>query len=137
MRKAILPLFALGMLSFALLHVARAQRSIPQTEPPVDPARNPYGKGVAGAGIVEPRSENISVGSILPGVVTRILVEVGDDVEAGSPLFQLDKRALQADLAARRAAVAAAQAQLKRLDNQPRKEELPVRPARVREADGN
>src|SRR5262249_23632937 len=92
---------------------------------------------VAGSGIVEAQTENIAVGSPLSGVVTRVFVKVGDPVTVGAPLFQLDDRALKAEEKYRAAALAAAEAQLKRLENQPRQEErLPSR-AKAEEAEAN
>src|SRR5262249_38178099 len=110
MRKILIPLVSLGLLSFAVLHVVRAQQKLPDVKPPVEPARSPFARTVAGAGIVEARTENISLGSPLPGVVDKVFVKVGDPVKVGDKLFQLDARALTAELAYRHAALAAAQA---------------------------
>ena len=71
---------------------------------------------MAGAGIVEPETENISIGSPLPGVVVEVNVKVGQKVKAGDPLFRLDDRQLKAELAIRKATLADAKAELERLD---------------------
>src|SRR5262245_53536483 len=136
-RKIGLPLVAMALLAFAVFHVVRAQQVPPKLGPPVPPARSPFGSGVAGAGLVEANTENISVGSHLPGVVTKVHVKVGDRVEKGQPLFELDDRALKADLAVKQAAVDSARAQLHKLKQMPRKEELPALQARVDEAKAN
>ena len=136
-RKYVLPLVAVGMLFFAVYHVVRAQQKPPKLDPPVQPSRMPFGSGVAGAGLVEAETENISVGSHLPGVVTQVLVRVGDKVPKGAPLFRLDDRQLQAELRVRRANLNAAVAQLDKLDQMPRPEEVPSSEARVREAQAN
>jgi HlyD family secretion protein len=133
-RKFGLPLVALLALGFAVFHVVRAQQAPPKLRPPVEPARSPFGSGVAGAGLVEAKTENIAVGSHLPGVVTKVHVKVGDVVEEGQPLFELDDRALRAELATKEAAVESARAQLHKLKQMPRKEELPAMKARVDEA---
>ena len=65
---------------------------------------------MAGAGIVEASTENIAVGTFIPGVVTKVDVKIGDSVKAGDPLFQIDDRDLQGELAVRNAALAAARA---------------------------
>lgn len=134
-RAAIIPLLALFLLSLAGYHVARNSQAEPPLTPPVAPARVPYGSAIAGSGIVEPWTENISLGTHAAGVVEEVLVRVGDHVDAGAPLFRIDERQLRADLAVREAMLASAQAQLEKLEQQPRKEELPGSLARVREAE--
>jgi multidrug resistance efflux pump len=88
---------------------------------------------VAGAGIIEPQTENIEVGSPVPGIVVEVPAEVGQKVKAGDPLFRLDDRELKAELQVRKAALAAAKAELARLEAMPRSEELPPAEAQVRE----
>jgi multidrug resistance efflux pump len=136
-RKFGLPLLALALLAFAVFHVVRAQQTPPRPPPVVEPARSPYGHTVAAAGLVEAQTENISVGTHLPGVVTEVLVKVGQKVKKGDALFRLDDRHLRAELVYRKAAVAASRAQLDRLERQPRPEELPPSEARVRETREN
>lgn len=134
-RKVAIPLLALAMLCFAVYHVVRAQQQQPRKlPPPAEPARSPFGSGVAGAGLVEARTENIMVGSNLPGIVTQVYVKVGQQVKVGDRLFRLDDRPLRAEVQVRRAALAAARAQLTRLDSMPRQEEVPALEAKVAEA---
>lgn len=104
-RKVGLPLAALGMLLFAVFHVVRARQTPPKLEPPVQPARAPFAEGVAGAGLVEAQTENIAVGSNLPGVVTHVHVKVGQRVREGDRLFRIDDRALKAERRVRQRAV--------------------------------
>jgi HlyD family secretion protein len=129
-----LPIIAIGLIAFAIHYLGQARTRIPEVPPPVQPAESPYQHTVAGAGIVEPETENISMGSPVPGLVVQVEVKVGQKVKAGDPLFRLDDRQLKAELAIRQAMLADAQAALARLDAQPRKEELPAAEARVREA---
>jgi multidrug resistance efflux pump len=136
-RKYGLPLAALLMLFFAVYHVVRAQQTPPPLEPPVPPARSPFGTGVAGAGLVEAQTENISVGTNLPGIVTKVFVQVDQKVRPGDALFMVDDRALKADRLAKQRSLESAQAQLDRLRQQPRKEELPALEARVAELRAN
>jgi multidrug resistance efflux pump len=136
-RKFGLPLLALGLMTFAVLHVVRAQHSPPSPPPVVEPARSPFARTVAAAGIVEAQTENIAVGSHLPGVVVEVYVKVGQKVKKGDALFRLDERQLAAELKYRRAALAAARAQLERLEQMPRAEELPPSEAKVRETRAN
>jgi multidrug resistance efflux pump len=132
-----LPLVALGLLAFAITHVIGMQKAPPKLEPVVPPARSPFGATVAGAGLVESRSENIAIGAAVPGVVQEVQARVGKQVNKGEPLFTVDNRHLQAQLKAREAELAAAKAQLAKLEAQPRSEELPVKEARVREAEAS
>src|SRR4051812_44495851 len=101
--KYVLPLVAVCLLVFAVLHVARAQKETPPGPPPADPPRTPYANNVAGAGMVEAQTENIAVGSSLPGIVVQVFGRVGDEVKQGDQLFRLDDRQLKADLRSRQA----------------------------------
>ncbi|GAA0475997.1 efflux RND transporter periplasmic adaptor subunit [Parasphingorhabdus litoris] len=51
---------------------------------------------VAGAGVVEPSSEIISIGTSLPGLVMRVDVTPGQQVTRGDPLFAVDDRDIRA-----------------------------------------
>lgn len=134
MRKNIyLPFLALGLLGFSIFHVVRAQQETPQLQPPVEPPRTPFKGTVAGAGVVEPMSENIAIGSHLAGVIAEVYVKVHDVVEQGAPLFKLDVRNLEAERLVRLRNLESAKASLQRLENQPRPEELPPLEAKVQE----
>jgi multidrug efflux pump subunit AcrA (membrane-fusion protein) len=84
----------------------------------VDPAEQPPkavgaladAPRVAGAGIVEPASEVIDIGSALSGLVTDVRVRPGDRVAQGEVLFRVDDRAARASLAQANAAIAEARA---------------------------
>jgi multidrug efflux pump subunit AcrA (membrane-fusion protein) len=136
-RKYGLPLAAILMLLFALFHVVRAQQKPPPLEPPVPPARSPFGTGVAGAGLVEAQTENIAVGTNLPGIVTKVFVKVGQKVKSGDPLFLVDDRALKADHQVKQQSLLSAQVQLDKLKQMPRKEEVPALEAKVAEMRAN
>jgi multidrug resistance efflux pump len=137
MRKFILPLLAVLSFGLAVLHVVRAQQELPDPPPPAEPARSPYNGTVAGAGLVEAKTENIAIGAHVPGVVQSVFVKVGQKVRKGEPLFQLDGRHLLAELKTRQANLLSARAKLKRTLEQPRLEELPAAEAKVQEADAN
>jgi multidrug resistance efflux pump len=137
LRKYFLPLIALGMLAFAVVHVVTAQQAKPPLSPPREPARSSFEHSVAGSGVVEAQTENIAIGSALPGVVLEVYVpveKVGKRVQAGEPLFRVDDRALKAQLKVQEASLAAAQAQLAKLEAMPRREEVPPSEAKVRVA---
>jgi multidrug resistance efflux pump len=128
---------AVVLLGFAVFQVVQGQQKPPKATPPVPPPQTPFGSSVAGAGIVEAKSENISIGSALAGVVTKVLVSHGQDVQLGEILFELDDRQLKAELEVREANLLSAQKQLARLRAMPRKEEVPAYVAKVKEAEAN
>ncbi|HZR17687.1 MAG TPA: efflux RND transporter periplasmic adaptor subunit [Verrucomicrobiae bacterium] len=113
MKKVILPLIALAALSFGIVSVVRSQPRSQANLPPSPPPVSPYAHAVAAEGLVEASSENISIGTPLSEVVAEVPVVVGQVVKCGEPLFKLDVRQLQADLAARRADLLVAQRQVK------------------------
>jgi HlyD family secretion protein len=141
-RHWILPLIAAAMVVFATSYALYVQRSEPQESPPVPPPTTPFGQTVAGAGMVEPATEasgtaSIAIGSQTAGVVKEIHVRIGQEVKSGELLVELDKRQATADLNVRRAALEAAQAQARKLDLQPRPEEIPPSEAQVGVAEAN
>ena len=109
-RKLLLPALAAIGVMFAIYSVVTAQRQVPPAQPVTEPAQPQFASYVAGAGIVEASTENIAVGTFVPGVVTEMYVKVGDQVKAGAPLFKVDDRDLQAELEVRKAAVKSAAA---------------------------
>ncbi|HWA99171.1 MAG TPA: biotin/lipoyl-binding protein, partial [Pirellulales bacterium] len=135
--KWLLPSTAVALLLLAAGHAIRSQLPEPILPPPVTPSTNPFGNVVAGAGFVEPSTEAstvsiISVGSQLSGVITKVAVHIDQEVNEGDLLFQLDKRATNAQLKIRQAMLAAAEAQLAKLEKQPRPEEVPPLEAQLR-----
>src|SRR5438477_9146785 len=139
-RKYLLPLIALALLGFSIVHVVTAQQEKPQLSPPREPARTSFAHSVAGAGIVEAQTENIAIGSALPGVVMEVYVpveKVGQRVAAGEPLFRIDDRALKAQLKVQEANLAAVEAQFAKLEAMPRPEEVPPSEAKVKVAQAN
>lgn len=134
--RYVLPVLAVISFSFAVLQMTRAQQTPPPVSPPVDPGKSPFSRQVAGAGIVEPETENIAVGTHVPGVVKAVHVRVDDCVLADAPLFDLDDRQMKAELAVRQAARDNAAAQLAKLE-ETRGKELPPLEAKVVEAKAN
>lgn len=132
--KILLPLFAAGMLAFAVFHVFRAQQTHSKPDPPRPPAESPFMRTVAGVGLVEAETQNIAVGVPAPGVVAEVLVCDGQRVAMGDALFRLDGRQLEAELRSRQAALHTVETRLARLEAPPRPEELIAAAARVREA---
>ncbi len=136
----ILPLLAAALLTFSIIQVVRGQQKPTQPAPPIPPPQTPFGKTVAGAGIVEAQTEDISIGSPLPGIVLEVYVpveKVGQLVEKDTPLFLVDTRQLQAQRDLQKANVLAAEAQLAKLEAQPRQEEVPPAEAALKAAQFN
>jgi multidrug resistance efflux pump len=132
--KYVLPLLAVGMLGFAVLHVVHSQEARPTATPPLPPAEPPFEQTLAATGIVECSTTNIAVASPLPGIAARVCVRAGQHVAAGERLFALDDRPLSAECRVRETRLATARAELRRLESLPRPEELPSSAARIREA---
>lgn len=112
-RKYILPVLATVGIGYAVLTVVNGSKSVPPSPPVVDPGVPPFESSVAGAGIVEANTENIAIGTIIPGVVSEVYVSVGSRVKAGGPLFKIDDRDLKAQLATRQTALRVARAQVR------------------------
>jgi RND family efflux transporter MFP subunit len=111
-RKYILPLIALLGIALSIFIVARGHKTLPPAAPVSAAPEAPYRSFVAGTGIIEANTENISVGTQIPGIVSKIHVKIGSHVKAGDPLFTIDDRAQRALIAVKTAAVQVAEAQL-------------------------
>ena len=117
-----LPVLALAACGFALWSVMAQQPDRPMITPTVSPPLQPpeaeatlpgQGAGFIGAvGLVEPESEEVAIGTHLPGVVSKVLVAEGDTVRRGAPLFVIDDRQARAQLAIWEARVATARAKV-------------------------
>ncbi len=115
LRKYLLPSIALLGALAALLVVFWSQRKEPVPPVPFPPPKSPYIHAIAGEGIVEASSRNISIGSPFSEIVTKVFVIEGDFVKAGSPLFQLDIRFFEAQAETAKSQIKAA---LINLENQ-------------------
>lgn len=135
-----IPILAIAGMGMAAVTVVKSSK--PQiAQPPVsEPPSTPYSSSVAGSGIIEPSTQNISVGTPVPGVAVSVPVKAGDTVRAGDILFSLDDREIratvavrEATLAARRATLQVTQAKLDALKAYPRPETIPASEAKVAE----
>ena len=112
--RQILPIAALIGVAFAayLIFFGLPDRSTsePAEQPPKATGELANAPRVAGAGIVEPASEVIDIGSALSGLVTDVRVQPGDRVAKGQVLFTVDARAARATLDQAGAAIAEARA---------------------------
>ncbi len=112
-RKYLLPILAgLGVV-LTIAYVLADSHSGPAALPAAQmPAAAPFASYIFGPGIVEASTENIAVGTPVSGIVTAIYVKWGDRVKSGAPLFKIDARDLEAQLAPAAARVKEAEAQL-------------------------
>ncbi len=114
--RQILPVIAVLGLVFtvAFIWMGVPDRSLegPADNPPRANGELADAARVAGAGVVEPSSEIIDVGSALSGLVMDVLVAPGDFVAKGAPLFTVDPRSVQAQLREAQAAITEARASI-------------------------
>ncbi len=105
-----LPLLAIFALSFAIFRVMSHKPEPPQ-EAVVAPPSAAFEQSIAGIGIVEPRTESISVASDLPGIIRQVYVKVGEHVSKGDALFALDTREVDAQILTLKASLKSADLQ--------------------------
>ncbi len=116
MNRFLLPFIGILAAVWAAYSVVRTQPSRAETDPPAAPAVSAFADTVAAVGLIEASTENIWVGTPLAGVVVRVFVTAGQGVKRGDPLFALDTRQLDAELAVRRQAVSVARARARVAD---------------------
>ncbi len=134
-RKFFLPLLSIAGVLFAIYSVITSTKTTPAAPPIVPPSQSPYKAQIAGSGLVEANSENISVGTLVSGVIADVAVRVNQDVQKGDVLFRLDDRDLQAQKKVAQAALMSAQRKLDKLKAAPRTEEIPPAEAAMAAAD--
>lgn len=98
--------------------------SIPPTEAISTHPLAPFKSYISGVGIVEASSNNISIGVPVNRIVEKVLVHVGQEVKKGEVLFTLENQDLQADLTARKVDYEIAKAQLQKMKEFPRTEDV-------------
>jgi HlyD family secretion protein len=110
--------FAVAGAGATITLVAHLNGQSPVKPPPIEPSPKPYAVSVAASGIIEALSENVSIGVPEAGLVARVHVKVWDSVKEGQPLFTLDDREIQSQLAVNEANATVAEATLQRLQDQ-------------------
>lgn len=134
-RKLVIPFLAVAGVGVVVYSVVSENQSNVRSPQAMEPARSPYDVPVSGAGLVEAGTQNIAIGTHVPGVVMRVSIKVGDQVKTGDPLFTVDDRGVRAELDVRRAALLVAEQTLSRLQNTPRAEDVPPAESKVAEAE--
>ena len=130
-RKFVVPALSLAGMAVAAYTVVHGNTHLPPAPPVAAPAISSFATKLSGAGLVEAASEDISIGTPVPGLVVSVPVVHGQLVRAGDVLFQLDARPLEAERGIRAAELDSARAELARLEAAPRPEDLPPSRARV------
>lgn len=132
--KVLVPLLSLAGLLFGFYVMAEGNRPIEPAQPIAAPAVMPWSAAIAGSGIVEAASENVSIAAPVSGLAVEVLVRQGDRVKAGDALFRLDDRTLRAELGLREAMLRTARERLAELKARPRPEDIPPAEALVAQA---
>lgn len=124
-KKFFLPILAFLGLLVTLYMVFFGTPKVPASPILFPPPVSPYTNSIAGEGMVEASSLNISIGSPYTEIITDVYVMPGDKVKKNAPLFKVDDRTFRAQLDFEKAQEEIALANLNRLLAQPRPEEVP------------
>jgi len=112
--RQILPILAvIGLAAgtwYVIAELPDRETTEPERQPPKATGELANSARVAGAGLVEPASEIIDIGSAVSGLITDLRVQAGDRVEKGQVLFMVDDRAVRAQLNEASAAITEARA---------------------------
>ncbi|MBP9837661.1 MAG: biotin/lipoyl-binding protein [Proteobacteria bacterium] len=111
-RTKVLPVLSILGLFMAAKVVALNDKAPLTAAVVVEPARAPFEKFIAGAGIIEASSENIALSTQVSGVVSKVYVSPGQNIKVGDPLFEIDDRKARAELEVKRATAQVARADL-------------------------
>jgi multidrug efflux pump subunit AcrA (membrane-fusion protein) len=115
--KYLLPILAVTGFAVAIGAVIEGNQTAPAAPPLIPPARVAFPSYIAGAGIIEARSQNIAIGTPVSGIVTAINVKWGDWANPGDILFRIDDRVLQGQLLVAKAKTDEAEAALAKARN--------------------
>ena len=98
-RKIGLPLIALTGIFFSIFMIYMSSRKPPINHIFFPPPTSPYKNYIAGEGIIESAYKNILIAPAFNELITDIYCKVGQIVKKNDPLFKLDTRLLEAQLA--------------------------------------
>jgi len=102
-----LSIIGLGVGIAAILYGDMLKSSGTVTIPSV---KLPFNSFIAGTGIVEAESKNITIGSPVSGVIKKMYVQSGDKIQKGMLLFDIDDTLLQSNILIAQADIKAAEA---------------------------
>jgi HlyD family secretion protein len=109
--RILMILAGLGFLG-GIYMIVKDRHRPPAAQPIMAPSFAPYKNYIAASGVVESHGTNVSVGTLVSGVVNKIMVDAGDFVKKGDPLFSLDQRQALADVAIKQSEAVLAQENL-------------------------
>lgn len=132
-RTVLIPLLALLGVLFGVYTVVQGGQAARCVAARLRAAQGPVRVLRCRLGLMKTSTQNTGIGTPTAGVVSRVSAVVGAMVRKGDVLFEIEARQLNAELEVRKAALAAAAANVERLKSQPR-EELPPAEAKVAEA---
>jgi len=135
-------IFAIAALGIAFGLVSAYVLGIRQSvlKPVFAPVSSPYASAIYTNGMVESeqaQGENVNVYPEVSGRVVKVLVDEGQKVSAGAPLFVIDDRVQLASTEQLRLQADAAHSALVELKAQPRKENLAIAQAQLTQAEEN
>ena len=133
-KKYFIPSLAIFGFLFGLYMVFFGVVEVPPPPIPFPPPESPYKQSIAGAGLVEASSLNISVGTTRNDTITEIYVQPNQTVKKGTPLFKLDTIVLESQKNEAQTQIDTSVARLDKLISQPREEEIPPKLAAMKSA---
>jgi HlyD family secretion protein len=104
--------FVLAIVLLTMTLWRPSSTTVPVTKAPAAP----FGDSIAARGIIEGVDANIRLAPAVAGLVSKVFVQVGDNVHAGDPLIEQDGRDAAATVAAQEAHLAALRTQLSEAD---------------------
>ncbi|QOR61281.1 efflux RND transporter periplasmic adaptor subunit [Sulfurovum sp. ST-21] len=102
-------------LALGITAVGYGDRIISSKTVPIPSVKLPFKSFIAGTGIVEAESKNITVGSPVSGLIQKVYVQSGDKIQKGTLLFEIDDTLLQSRIMVSKAEIKAARAKLTRI----------------------
>lgn len=136
-KKYVLPILAGIGLILGIVAVIITRRDPPTPPIPFAPSTPPFTHFVAGEGVLEAESEDISIGTPYTQIVDEVFVVSGDQVTQGGPLFKLNTDVFEAELAEAQAALAVAQASYQKQLDLPRDVDVPPYRSRIQQAESD
>ena len=106
-------LIALAGILFSVDLVQKQNVPDPPALPVLAPPTAPFENSIGARGLVEGSEENIRISPAVAGLVSKVLVKVGDEVRAGEILIEQDARDAEAQILVQQANVEALQAALR------------------------